>query len=192
VRHALLLILVVSIAIALSLALIPRSGELALMQFKDRNYQAARAAYRRQLAGGKVQASVVVPLAELDVREGDIDVAIAVLERYRAAHPDSIEVLKRLADYYGEAQRPRDYVRNLERLVRRAPNRKNLNELIQRYDAQARYKEEIAGLQRLIGKGWARPAQRLALARQRPPRGTSPRPRGPSRGGRRITPADSI
>ena len=126
---------------AAALLLVPRERELALISFKGQDFSIARAAFEAQLEAENLPRGVIVPLAEIDVHCGEIERAIDLLERYLAAHPDSADARRRLADYYDQAQRPASRVAMLEALERQSPNVETLREIV---DHHAQWNDDAA------------------------------------------------
>jgi Tfp pilus assembly protein PilF len=162
--HYIIVILIVILGIGVSFLLIPRSSELALINFKDSNFEEARADYEKRLATGDLSSSVVNPLAELYLQYGRTSDAIALLERYVQANPSEIEAKERLAKYYQFAQRPHDYRQALEQLTAQHPTEARLRELVAVYAFSGDEVREIATLKKLVELFPGQPADLLRLA----------------------------
>ncbi|MGF7176336.1 tetratricopeptide repeat protein [Azospirillum doebereinerae] len=101
-----------------SLLLIPRGGELALQKFRDNDYESARADYEKRFAAGDRGAATVIPLTKLNVAEGEVEGAIALMEDFVARAPKSIDGWELLSRLYQDAQRQGDYLESLRELAR--------------------------------------------------------------------------
>lgn len=153
------------LAVIGSVLLIPGEQELAVMRYRVRQFEDARAMYERQLAAGNMSLSTVKPLAEIYLHSGEIERAVALLERYLAADPDNAEVLERLKQYYWDAQRREDYRVVLTRLARVRPTQELLRELIRELDFTARWDGMVEALELLATRRWANADDYDLLAR---------------------------
>ncbi|MBP2300612.1 tetratricopeptide repeat protein [Azospirillum picis] len=119
--NILVVLLVLLLGVGASLLLIPRSGELALQKFRDRDYESARAAYEERYAAGDRSAETVMPLTRLTLTQGDVDRAIELTEAFVAAPtlngPSAVEARELLDRLYQDAQRPGDRLENLKALA---------------------------------------------------------------------------
>jgi tetratricopeptide (TPR) repeat protein len=153
------------LGVAASILLIPRQQELALMYFKDKRFEEAKQAYEEQLAKGELDSGLISRLVDLYLQYGHIDQAIAVMEKYIGAHPADMAARKELGMLYQYAQRPDDYLRNLEELSRLNPDKETLLTLLDIYNFNAQYDKQIAALRELIEKQEdAEPAHYMKLA----------------------------
>ena len=87
-----------------SLLLMPRSNEIALMQFKDKRFEEARTAYEKQLESGKITVDVANGLTDLYLQYGRIDDAVKIMERFVKENPRNIESREELGKIYQYAQ----------------------------------------------------------------------------------------
>ena len=167
--------------------LLPGERELALISFKGRDFEGARRAFEAQVSAERLPASVIVPLAEVYLYFGDVELAVDLLERYLRANPESVEARRRLIGVYEQAQRRAEQLAMLEALERRAPNialmrdiveshrywnddaalEAALARLIERYPAKADEVAVLAGLMAARGDG----AGALAVLAKRAPQG---------------------
>ncbi len=138
------------VGLLVSLALIPDSNELALMQFRDKRFEEAKAAYEQRLNDGTLTVDVVSALTDLHLQYGDVDEAIAVMKRFVEAHPNNIQALKELGRLYQYAQRPDDYLRNLEEINRLQSSGKALQTLAEMYGASEQYDKQEPALEEML------------------------------------------
>jgi cellulose synthase operon protein C len=143
---------IVLLALIGSALLVPGEQELAVMRYRVKQFEDARAMYEQQLASGNFSLSTVKPLAEIYLHAGEIERAVALLERYLAADPDNAEVLERLKQYYWDAQRRQEYRVALGRLARLRPTQEHLRELIRELDFTSRWDEMIEALELLASR----------------------------------------
>ncbi|MBK1838345.1 tetratricopeptide repeat protein [Azospirillum sp. YIM B02556] len=115
--NILVVLVLLLVGIGASLLLIPRSGELALQKFRDRDYDSARAVYEERYAAGDRSGATVMPLTRLALAQGDVERAIDLTEAFVAAEPSSVEARELLDRLYRDAQRPGDYLENLKALA---------------------------------------------------------------------------
>lgn len=141
----------VAAGIAVSTLLIPREKEVALIKYKDKHFEEARKVYEEQMKNGDLNAGTVATLTELYLQTGDIDEAIAITERYIAAHPNDIEARKSLGTYYQYAQRFDDYVANLEALNRLSPTPEHMAKLSDIYSFRGEMRKQMEALKTLTG-----------------------------------------
>ncbi len=142
-RKYLIVGLLLVAGIVASWYVIPNRDEVALMQFKDKQFGQAKKAYEEQLASGVLDVNVVSTLTDLYLQYGNIDDAITTMERYLEQKPGDIEARKYLGTLYQFAQRPDDYLHNLEELQEMRPSEKKLSELTDIYDFTAEYDKKI-------------------------------------------------
>ncbi|CAO3435389.1 tetratricopeptide repeat protein [Azospirillum endophyticum] len=115
--NILVVLVLLLVGIGASLLLIPRSGELALQKFRDRDYDSARAVYEERYAAGDRSGATVMPLTRLALAQGDVERAIDLTEAFVIAEPSSVEARELLDRLYRDAQRPGDYLENLKALA---------------------------------------------------------------------------
>jgi predicted Zn-dependent protease len=148
--HYLLAALVVLLALGFSLLMLPRGQEVALMRLRDKEFGQARTAYEQRYAGGDHSAATTMALTRLYLQTGDIGQTILLMEDLEKREPGSLEVHELLGTLYQYAQRPGDYVRNLETIATLKPSLKVLKELSAYYNYTADYPRQTAILQRMV------------------------------------------
>lgn len=148
-KYIVITILVI-IGVAASLFLIPGTNEIALMQLKDRRYDEARESYEKKRAEGKLTVDVVSALTDLYLQYGAVDEAIGVMEEFVAQNPTSLQARKELGKLYQYAQRPDDYLRNLEEVNKMEANKDSLGTMVAMYGAAQQYDKQEPALQLLV------------------------------------------
>lgn len=121
--------LILAVGVGASLLLIPRGAELALQKFRDSDFESARAEYEERFANGDHSAATVMPLTKLHLADGEVDQAIALMERFVAKEPKSVDGRELLSRLYQDAQRQSDYLDNLRELARLRGNDETYREL---------------------------------------------------------------
>lgn len=158
-----LIILLICIAgLGLTWVLLPKDKEIALMHMKDKDFEVAL----DQFEGNREalpDAATAGTMAQLYLQNGDVDKAIAVLEDYIQYRPNDVEARIRLGQYYQYAQRPEDYLRNLEVLSRIDTEKTYLKELSRIYNYNADYQKQIDVLAKLADGGQEGSDQLLQL-----------------------------
>jgi predicted Zn-dependent protease len=163
--HYIVVIFTILLGVAASFVLIPRRGELALINFKESRFEEARADYEKRVAAGDLSASVVNPLSELYLQFGMTDEAISLLEKYMQANPSDPDARERLAKYYDLAQRRHDYRTTLEQLVVQEPTEARLRELNEIYSFSGEEELEIANQKKITELFPGNPDDLLRLAK---------------------------
>lgn len=143
-------ILMVVASLAGGIALMPHDRELALMYLKDKDYETAREYYEKLIADNDFSISVVAPLTQLYLSFGDVDAAVALMERFVREHPENTEARERLGKYLQYAQRSEEFQINLEELVEMAPSQERLMELSNIYNFNAQFDRQIVVLKRVV------------------------------------------
>ncbi len=138
------------LGVVLGALLIPREVELGLMSFKANRFPAAEPIYADRREQGDLSVGTIFPLTQIYLNDGRVDAAIEILEELIAAQPDDLEALQLVGKLYSDAQRLDDYARNLERLNALSPAEGQLHELIDIYDRDGAFDEEITALQSLV------------------------------------------
>lgn len=141
---------IVLVGVAVSLFLIPGANELALMQFKDKRYEEARQNYEQKLAEGNWSVNVVGALVDLHLQFGAIDKAIEVMQQYVEKNPTNIKARQELGKLYQYAQRPDDYLRNLEEINKLQASDESLRTMAEMYGATQQYEKQAPALQLLM------------------------------------------
>ena len=148
--HYIVVFIIVACGLGVSVLLLPSSAEIALIRFKDKDFESARKSYESRLAAGDLSAAVVMPLSQLYLQYGEVNSAIQVMERYLAGHPADINAKQLLGKYYQFAQRPYEYQLNLETVVNENPTEDGLRELSGIYNFSAQFDKQIVTLEKLI------------------------------------------
>lgn len=143
-------LLLAALGVGLSLLLVPRGKELALQNFRDREYELARDAYEARYRAGDRSADTVMPLVGLNLDEGEVAAAILYLEDYVAREPDQLESREILGSLYLSDERMGDYLANLEEIVRRRPNYDRVYELASYYRFFGRFDRLASALRKLV------------------------------------------
>ena len=81
------------LALMAGILLVPGKAELALIDYKDRRFQLAFDQYQAMWDAGNESVSVLIPLRNLYLQEGNVDGAVELMEQYVADHPDSLEAI---------------------------------------------------------------------------------------------------
>ena len=157
-KYLVILILILA-ATALSFVLVPDAREIALMQFRDKEFDKARTAYEQKLADGVLNIEVVSSLTNLYLQSGDVDQAIDVMERFIADNPDNLEARQELGKLYQFAQRPDDYLANLEEINKIEQSQESLSTMNEMYAAAQQYEKQSPALEALVGQEGARQPQ---------------------------------
>lgn len=151
-RSLLAVLVMAVVAVGVSLLLIPGGHELALMKFRDRDFEEALPAYEKRYAEGDRSAATVMPLSRLHLQEGRVDRAIAVMEAFVAAEPRSVEARQLLGVLYHGAQRMGDYLANLEAIDALLPSEEAQRELATYYEFYADFERLAGALGRLADR----------------------------------------
>lgn len=150
-RHYIVGIIILGmLGIVASILINPTRKEVALMKMEDKYFETAFAEYKALYESGDGSVSVVMPLSKLYLQYGDVESAIKLLEQFIQEHPESVTARKQLGVFYQYAQRPDDYVRNLEELHKRDKSAETLRELSDIYNFNAEYAKQIDVLEELI------------------------------------------
>ncbi len=150
IRHITGICILIVITLMASYALVPGQKELALMNLKDKKYEAARTLYMDRLERDDLSISVVMPLTELHLQNSNVTAAIDIMEEFVQRNPDNIEARRRLGMLYQYGQRSTEYVANLEKIVQMQTSEEDLRELANTYNFNAQYEKQIEALKKLI------------------------------------------
>lgn len=145
------LFLVAFFGVGLAILLFPSEEERALMYIKDKEFSEALEIYEKLIQKGRLRPEPVKALTDLYVQYGEINRAIELLEQFIAENPEHLEARQQIGTYYQYAQRPGDYLRNLEDVVKFAPSKERLKELSDIYNFNGEYDKQIEVLKQLIG-----------------------------------------
>lgn len=162
--HYLFIFILAGVGIALSVLLVPGKGELALIHFKDKEYEVARRSYEERLAVGDRSIDVVIPLTQLYLQFGEVDKAVHLMEEFVRGNPNDLAALQRLGKFFQYAERPRDYLKILERITALDPTESHLRELSSTYNFTGQYAKQIVVLKVLIDKYPMNPQDYIDLA----------------------------
>ena len=149
----------------LSILLVPGKSELALIHFKDKEYEVARRSYEERFMAGDRSVSVVIPLTQLYLQFGDVEKAVQLMESFVDENPNDVAALKRLGKFFQYAERPHDYLTILERIAALEPGEAYFRELSDIYNFNAQYEKQIEILKTLIDKYPNRPQDFIDLAK---------------------------
>lgn len=130
--------------------LVPRGGELATMYYRSGRLDEARRILEHEMRDGEVSASNVHYATQTYLRLGDVDRAIALIERYVQAHEEDVTALRILSKLYRDVGRVALYRLSLERLELLAPATEQRMELARVYRAAGLYDQWFAMLDRLV------------------------------------------
>lgn len=134
----------------MSFLIIPSDSEVALIEFKDKQYEKALKLYEEQYEQGNLRLDVVMHLTGVYLQFGEIDKAIKVMEDYVAAHPENLAARRELGSLYQYGQRLDDYTRNLEEINRLEQSTENLKALSDMYELTEDYDKQVPVVVKLI------------------------------------------
>ncbi len=155
-KKYLVILLLIILGVALSFVLIPDAREIALMQFRDKEFQQARVNYEQRLEAGDLTVEVVSALTNLHLQSGDVEKAIDVMQRFVGENPDNLKARHELGRLYQFAQRPDDYLKNLEEINRIEKSSDSLGTMNEMYAASQEYSKQEPALEALVGAEGAR------------------------------------
>ena len=138
--------------------LVPRGGELATMYYRSGRLDEARRILEHEMRDGEVSASNVHYATQTYLRLGEVDRAIALIERYVHANDRDVTALRILSNFYRDVGRVSLYRLSLERLEQLAPSAEQRMELVRVYRAAGLYDQWFAMLDRLVQQN-AAPAE---------------------------------
>lgn len=158
-RAYIVIALLVIIGVGVSLYLIPGEKELALIEYKDKIYDTEKNAYSakdkyiQQLQEGNLSIDVVSALVDIYLQEGNVNEAINVLEAYVKEKPDDVAAREKLGQLYQYAQRPDDYLKNLEEINKLGAGQsgqQTLRTLSDIYHFNQDYEKQTEALKKLL------------------------------------------
>ncbi|SOD98675.1 tetratricopeptide repeat protein [Caenispirillum bisanense] len=149
-NHLIAALLMVIAVMAGAFLLIPGERETALMYFRDKEFEQALDRYEAQVRSGNLSPTVIMPLANLYLQYGRVESAVALLERYVEEHPDDLTARRQLGVYYMYAQRPDDYLMNLEQMTRVDIGEDQLRELSRIYNFRGDIDRQVEVLEALV------------------------------------------
>lgn len=139
-------------AIFISILIIPNPKEVALMHMEDKYFEQAFSQYKKLFESGDKSIGVVMPLSKLYLQYGDINNAIMLMEKYIEINSHAVSARKQLGMFYQYAQRPDDYLRNLEQISKFDKNVAIFQELADIYNFRGDSEKQIAALEVVINK----------------------------------------
>lgn len=151
--------------------LVPRGGELATMYYRSGRLDEARRILEREMRDGEVSPSNVHYASQTYLRLGDVDRAIALIERYVQANDRDVTALRILAGMYRDVGRVALYRLSLERLEQLAPSAVQRMELVRVYRAAGLYDQWFAMLDRLVQQNAAPAEEYMTVAMVKASRG---------------------
>ncbi len=150
------LLLLLSVGAIGGYYLLPREKEIALTQYKEQVWDFDKQAYKskdtfiKRFDEGDRSVDVVSPLVDIYLQEGNVDQAIVVLEAYVAENPSSVSARRQLGTLYQYAQRPADYLKNLEEIRALSNNGEVLRDLSDIYTFNEEYAKKSEVMSTLI------------------------------------------
>ncbi len=156
---------------AVGVYLVPRGGELATMYYRSGRLDDARRILEHEMRDGEVSASNVHYAMQTYLRLGDIDRAIALIERYKQANEGDVRALRILSGLYRDVGRVAQYRISLERLEELAPSTEQQIELVRVYRAAGLYDQWFAMLDRLVSQNVAPADDYMTVAMVKASRG---------------------
>src|SRR5713101_6712547 len=150
--HYVFFVVLIVMGLGLSILLVPGKGELALIHFKDKEYEVARRSYEERLSSGNRSIDVVIPLTQLYLQFGEVEKAVQLMEEFVRDNPNDVGALQRLGKFFQYAERRQDYLKILERLAALDPTEDHLRELASTYNFTAQYEKQIQVLKILVEK----------------------------------------
>ena len=97
---------------------VPDTASLGYMRFKDGDYIGAREDFEQRWRAGDRSIDVIMPLVEIYQMHAEPDQGIEVFESLVEIRPGDVSARRMLGEFYRQALRPGDYVRNLEMISR--------------------------------------------------------------------------
>ena len=148
-----IVILLVVLGAVASYYLMPSDNEVSFVVYKeqiDNRYGEVEANYRKRIENGEVTAEVVGTLVKLYLESASIDKAIEVMELFVNKYPANIDARTELGQLYQYAQRPDDYLRNLEEINAINSNSEILKTLSDIYNFNEEYEKQADVLKQLL------------------------------------------
>jgi tetratricopeptide (TPR) repeat protein len=156
---------------AVGVYLVPRGGELATIYYRSGRLDEARRILEHEMRDGEVSATNVHYAMQIYMRLGDVDRAIALLERYKSANVADVRALRILSNLYRDVGRVAQYRLSLERLEELAPSTEQRIELVRVYRAAGLYDQWFAMLDRLVMQNVAPAEDYMTVAMLKASRG---------------------
>jgi tetratricopeptide (TPR) repeat protein/lipopolysaccharide biosynthesis regulator YciM len=162
-KQYIIILLMCLAGLGLVFFLLPQEKEIALMNMKEKNYETALKGFEHVTKTRGLDTTTVGTLAQLYLQNGEVNKAIEVMEAYVKENPNNVDARIRLGQYYQYAQRPEDYLRNLEQLAKLDTQKTYLLELSRIYNYNASYQQQIDVLAKLANGGKEAEPQLLTL-----------------------------
>jgi predicted Zn-dependent protease len=156
---------------AVGVYLVPRGGELATIYYRSDRFDEARRILEHEMRDGDISATNVHYALQTYIRLGDVDRAIALLERYKSANVADVRALRILSNLYRDVGRVAQYRLSLERLEELAPSTEQRIELVRVYRAAGLYDQWFAMLDRLVMQNVAPAEDYMTVAMLKASRG---------------------
>lgn len=144
--------------------IVPQGGELAMIYYRSGRLDEARQLLEREMHSGDLAPSNVHYATQTYIRLGDIERAIALVERYVVAEPKDVRARRILGEYYRDTGRQALYIANLEEIEALQPARAQRVELGWLYRAAGEYDKWTAKLEGLVAENAANPEDYYHLA----------------------------
>jgi tetratricopeptide (TPR) repeat protein len=150
---AALIALVILLAIGLSLLVLPSGEQVGIMLLRDREYDQARSYFEKQIDAGDLSAPTVSALLKIYIEYGDVERAIALVERYEDVTGQSAAILSQLAELYRTDRQFGLYLRTMAQLAAVEPTQERLETLADAYFKAGDIEAQIATLLKLRDLG---------------------------------------
>lgn len=138
------------VGILVTYLLFPSDRQLALLLKKDKYFAQSLEVYEKLYKNGDRSPGVMTSLVELYLQNGKVDEAVKFLEEYVELNPNDIAALKKMGVLYQYAQRPDDYLNNLEKLYILSPDTETLRELSRVYNYYGMKDKQAKVLEKLL------------------------------------------
>lgn len=158
------LILLAGLGVTLGIFLFLTPEELALVLLKERHYEASEKVLRRQYLLGGRATDVVIPLKSLELKKGNVEEAIEIMEEYVKNNPNDIQAREVLALLYLSHQEPSRYIQALEEIVDQQSSPAALRRLGGWYQFLGRSEGQIEVLRKIVLSKKATPDEYIRYA----------------------------
>lgn len=146
-----LIITLVLVGFAVSILLFPSGLDIAWMLFYNKQYEKSSKTFSEYFQGKtKEQREFAVPEVWLNLELANIGEAIKTVEEYLKAHPKALDARQYLGRLYQKANRPYDYLHNLEEIYKINPNATVLKELVRLYEETNSTDRQMGALNVLV------------------------------------------
>ena len=143
---------VIGVGLVMAYLLVPRDRELGLMYLEDDEFEEARQIFEERLAEGDLTVAVVLPLMDVYLHYGEVEKAVALMERFLDANPSNVQARERLGTFLKDSHRYGDYRRNLEALAELAPSAAILRALVEVYIIEGEDEKRMRVLALLVAR----------------------------------------